>query len=98
MQAKWCPSPLTYIPLPRKAKLIEAIHGLQPARLTTSFFKQEGENIMAQLVTLQLYLDASPGGSDEDPDMAAYVNPHPLLVPAIHSFAPRQADSNIFDK
>ncbi|KAM5536988.1 hypothetical protein V8D89_009317 [Ganoderma adspersum] len=57
----------------QKARLIEAIHGLQPARLTTSFFKQEGENILAQLVTLQLYLDASPGGEDEDPDMAAYI-------------------------
>ena len=36
---------------------------------------------MAQLVTLQLYLDASPGGSDEDPDMAAYVSPRPLPRP-----------------
>ena len=62
----------------RKKKLIDAIHGLQPARLTTAFFKQEGENIMQELVSLQMYLDASPGGSDPDPTIAAYVSPLPI--------------------
>ncbi|KAM5536991.1 hypothetical protein V8D89_009320 [Ganoderma adspersum] len=57
----------------QKKKLIDAIQGLQPARLTTAFFKQEGENIMQELVTLQMYLDASPGGSDPDPTIAAYI-------------------------
>ncbi|KAI1781862.1 hypothetical protein LXA43DRAFT_593590 [Ganoderma leucocontextum] len=57
----------------QKKELIDAIHGLQPSRLTTAFFKQEGTNIMQQLVTLKLYLDASPGGSNPDPVIAAYV-------------------------
>ena len=57
----------------RKKKLIEAIHGLQPARLTTAFFKQEGTNVMQQLELLDLYLDAMPGGSDPDDLIAARV-------------------------
>ncbi|PIL25613.1 hypothetical protein GSI_11362 [Ganoderma sinense ZZ0214-1] len=57
----------------QKKKLVAAIHGLQPARLTTAFFKREGTKIMEQLTTLQLYLDASPGGSDPDPTIAAYI-------------------------
>ncbi|KAI1791439.1 hypothetical protein LXA43DRAFT_1140910 [Ganoderma leucocontextum] len=54
----------------QKAKLIDAIHRLQPARLTTAFFKQEGTNILNQLETLKLYLGAWLG-SDPDPAMAA---------------------------
>ncbi|KAI1791438.1 hypothetical protein LXA43DRAFT_1094580 [Ganoderma leucocontextum] len=57
----------------QKKKLIEAIHGLQPTRLMTAFFKQEGTIIMQQLETLKLYLDTSAGGSDPDPEFAAYL-------------------------
>ncbi|PIL25616.1 hypothetical protein GSI_11365 [Ganoderma sinense ZZ0214-1] len=55
----------------QKAKLIDAIHALQPSQLTTAFYKQEGTNIMNQLESLDDYLDAMPGGSDPDPDFAA---------------------------
>ena len=68
----------------RKKKLIDAVHRLQPARLTTAVFKQEGENILDQLMTLSLYLDASPGGSDPDSGAAAKVGASklkPLLRP-----------------
>ena len=65
------PSPPPWHSCIRKAKLIDAIHRLQPARLTTAFFKQEGMNILSQIVLLGFYLDASPGGSSPDPDIAA---------------------------
>ncbi|KAM5536989.1 hypothetical protein V8D89_009318 [Ganoderma adspersum] len=55
----------------QKRKLIDAVHRLQPARLTTARFKQEGMNILEQLTNLGIYLDASPGGTDVDPHIAA---------------------------
>ena len=58
----------------RKAKLIDAIHRLQPARLTTAMFKQEGMDVLDQLMTLSFYLEAAPGGSDRDQLMAAKVS------------------------
>ena len=57
----------------RKRKLIDAVHRLQPARLTTARFKQEGINILDQLTNMGLYLDASPGGTDADPYIATVV-------------------------
>ncbi|KAI1791442.1 hypothetical protein LXA43DRAFT_429416 [Ganoderma leucocontextum] len=55
----------------QKKKLIDAIHSLQPTRLTTAFFQQEGTNIMNQLESLDDYLGAMPGSSDPDPSFAA---------------------------
>ncbi|KAM5536990.1 hypothetical protein V8D89_009319 [Ganoderma adspersum] len=55
----------------QKRKLIDAIHRLQPARLTTARFKQEGTNILDQLTNIGLYLDASPGGAEPDARIAA---------------------------
>ncbi|KAI1781863.1 hypothetical protein LXA43DRAFT_1069641 [Ganoderma leucocontextum] len=68
----------------QKAKLIAAIHRLQPARLTTALFKREGMNILDQLMTLKLYLDASPGGSNPNPSAAAKASAYLSTPPLTH--------------
>ena len=57
----------------RKRKLIEAIHGLQPARLTAALLKQEGGHVLGHLEALDLYLAAMPGGAEPNPAIAARV-------------------------
>lgn len=57
-----------------KEELIDAIRRLQPLRLTTAHFKAEGMYIVQQLGVLQIYLDATPGGSSPDPALATAVS------------------------
>ena len=78
----------------RKKKLIDAVHRLQPARLTTAVFKEEGENILDQLMTLSLYLDASPGGSDPDSGTATKVGAS-KLKPLLRSRALADTDGPV---
>lgn len=40
----------------RKTRLIDAIHSLQPSRLTINYFKKEAENIQEQMEVMDLYL------------------------------------------
>ncbi|PIL25615.1 hypothetical protein GSI_11364 [Ganoderma sinense ZZ0214-1] len=55
----------------QKKKLVNAIHRLQPARLTTALFDRMGASILDQLTNLGLYFDASPGGAEPDARIAA---------------------------
>ena len=67
----------------RKSKLVNAIHHLQPARLTMARFEKEGIHIMDQLQTLSFYLTVSPGGSEADPAMAAKASPLPPFLASV---------------
>ncbi|PIL25614.1 hypothetical protein GSI_11363 [Ganoderma sinense ZZ0214-1] len=67
----------------QKRKLVNAIHQLQPARLTMARFEKEGVHIMDQLLTLSFYLSVSPGGSEADAAMAAKASVSPLPLASL---------------
>jgi hypothetical protein len=56
----------------QKTKLIDAIQGCQPGRLCIKYYKAQADNILQQLETLVVYLQAS-SGPDADPDVAKYL-------------------------
>ncbi|KAI0798222.1 hypothetical protein C8Q75DRAFT_40742 [Abortiporus biennis] len=54
----------------QKAKLIEAIHNCQPARLCIAYFKREAANLTQQLELMQAYME-SLTGPDKNKAVAA---------------------------
>jgi hypothetical protein len=57
----------------RREKLIDAIHSLQIARLSTAYFSEESTNLVQLLEVLFVYLGAAGTGPDADKATATYV-------------------------
>jgi hypothetical protein len=59
----------------QKAKLIDAIHSCQSSRLAIKYFKTEADNIIQNLTTIALYVDAMVGTDQmpANPAVATYL-------------------------